>query len=107
MSKDNMKQCTICGRYTSTMHHLVFGNGKRELCDIDAKCGSGMLIPMCDNCHTLGRYRLHDNPTAERLSKMLEQALWERWYITDYGDAQDTSNMARDKFIERYGVSWL
>lgn len=88
------------------MHHLVFGRNRAN-CDIDSKMGAGMMIPLCDECHTLGRYRLHDNPVAEHLSKMLGQALWERWYLVDYGDAEKLSTKARENFIERYGVSYL
>lgn len=100
-----MKSCIICGRMTNTEHHLLFGHGIRNLCDKDRN--AGIVVPMCDACHTLGMYKLHDNPVAEHLSKMAGQALWERWYLTAYGDATELDQYARDMFIDRYGRSYL
>jgi len=85
-----MKICAMCGNIADCEHHLIFGMGLRELADQD-----GLTIPLCNDCHTTGRDRIHGNVAAERLSKMLGQALWE----SKYGD--------REQFRERYGRSYL
>lgn len=71
--------CTFCGRQAEAEHHLIFGTAGRELSDKD-----GLKVPICNNCHNMGDklHRIHDNPMAERLSKMLGQAMFEakiRW----------------------------
>lgn len=83
--------CIICGKPSECVHHLIFGMAKRDLADQD-----GLTMPMCNSCHNMGRYRLHDNPMAESLSKMLGQAIWE-----------GNNNHDRERFIKRYGKSWL
>ena len=73
-------------------HHLIFGNGLRDLADED-----GLKVPSCNKHHNMGQIseRIHDNPMAEKLSKMLGQAVWEK----HYGN--------REAFRERYGRSYL
>lgn len=102
-----MKICGLCGRFAECEHHLVFGRGLRALAEEDRDC---MVMPLCNDCHTLATKaidRIHGNPVAEKLSKMLGQALWERWYLGDYGDADTALQQARQNFIERYGRSYL
>lgn len=84
--------CFFCGRPAEGEHHLLFGNGKRRLAEED-----GLKIPICNQCHTLGVVtgRIHDNPMAEKLSKMLGQALYE------------TRIGSRQEFMKRYGKSYL
>lgn len=66
--------CFFCGRPAECEHHLLFGNGTRELAEKD-----GIKVPSCHRCHNLGpvNERVHDNPMAEKLSKMLGQAIYE------------------------------
>lgn len=94
-----MIDCVVCGRPTNTRHHLIFGQGRRMLCDNDS-----LMIPLCDNCHTLASYSLHDNPVSEHLSKMLGQSEWEKKYIIQHNV---TIDIARESFVNRYGKSWL
>ncbi len=84
--------CFLCGRPAEGEHHLLFGTGKRRLAEED-----GLKIPICNQCHTLGVVtgRIHDNPMAEKLSKMLGQALYE------------TRIGSRQEFMKRYGKSYL
>lgn len=95
--------CAFCGKYTQTTHHLIFGNfgSYREKADED-----GLTIPVCDNCHTMAavREKIHDNPMAEKLSKMLGQIAWEK---NEIEKEKITSEEARKKFRSRYGKSWL
>ncbi len=84
--------CLFCGRPAECEHHLIFGNGLRKLAD-----GDGLKVPSCNKCHNMDQIndRIHDNPMAEKLSKMLGQAIWE----SRYGD--------RKAFRKRYGKSYL
>lgn len=84
--------CIFCGKVAEGEHHLLFGNGIRELAEQD-----GLKVPICNYCHNLGRTmeRIHDNPMAEKLSKMLGQAMYE----AKIGNRED--------FRTIYGKSYL
>ena len=84
--------CFFCGGPAECEHHLIFGIGLRALADED-----GLKVPICNRNHNMGANteKIHGNPIAERLSKMLGQAIWENHYGT------------RDDFRKRYGKSYL
>lgn len=84
--------CLFCGRPAECEHHLLFGRGIRELAEKD-----GLKVPSCNNCHNMGRVeeRVHDNPMAEKLSKILGQAIYE------------AKVGSREEFRARYGKSYL
>lgn len=86
------ENCIFCGRPTNEEHHLLFGSASRRLAEED-----GLKVPCCENCHTQNevRCRVHDNPMAEKLSKMLGQAIYE------------AKIGSREDFRRRYGVSYL
>lgn len=89
----------MCGKPAGCEHHLVFGRALRNLAEQD-----NLKLPMCNECHNLAVKavdRIHGNSAAEKLSKMLGQALWERDNIVEYGEN------VRPEFIERYGRSYL
>ena len=94
--------CIFCGRQAEAEHHLIFGTAGRELSEKD-----GLKIPVCNNCHNMGQKlcRIHENPMAERLSKMLGQAIWEKEWI--FANNQQESRKAREAFRKRYGRSYL
>ncbi|MCM1183557.1 MAG: hypothetical protein NC337_09300 [Roseburia sp.] len=89
---DYNENCIFCGRPTECEHHLLFGNGGRELSEQD-----GLKVPACNDCHNTGPIlgRIHDNPMAEKLSKMLGQAIYE------------ARIGSREEFRARYGKSYL
>lgn len=84
--------CFFCGRPAECEHHLLFGRGIRELAEQD-----GLKVPACSNCYNMGKVteRIHDNPMAEKLSKILGQAVYE----AKIGNRED--------FRARYGKSYL
>ena len=84
--------CAFCGRIAEAEHHLLFGNGTRELAEED-----GLKVPICNRCHNMGRVieQIHGNVMAEKLSKMLGQAI----YAAKLGSRED--------FKLRYGKSYL
>ena len=92
-----MKFCEICGREAECTHHLIFGYSIRKLADQDQ-----LTMDLCNDCHNMGRYRIHDNPVSEKLSKMLGQTKWELDRVAE-GMSKE---QARKCFIERYGRSW-
>lgn len=92
--------CSFCGRPCFSEHHLLFGRGIRNLADQD-----GLTLPICEQCHTSGRLadRIHDNPMAEKLSKMLGQLAFEKKKVAEGA----TEDYARIAFRRRYGCSYL
>ena len=77
----------------------------------------GLKVPVCNNCHNMGQKlcRIHENPMAERMSKMIGQLAWEReWLlkntvtINSKGQmAKVEGNVVRSQFMKRYGRSYL
>lgn len=86
------RYCIFCGKPAECNHHLLFGQSIRPLAEAD-----GIKVPVCNNCHNMagGKNQLHENPIAEKLSKMLGQMAWEK----QYGSRED--------FRKRYGQSYL
>lgn len=97
-----MELCAICNKPAECKHHLVFGMSQRVLSDADR-----LTIPLCNKCHNMATKpvdRIHDNTTAEKLSKMLGQAIFERDYIIiNKADGEE----ARSAFMARYGRNYL
>lgn len=98
-----MKICAICGRPKECEHHLIFGTAQRMLSTED-----NLIIDMCNSCHNMAVKpvdRIHDNPMAESLSKMLGQAIYERDYYKKLSDTDGEE--ARTVFMLRYGRNYL
>lgn len=87
-------------------HHLVFGSGLRQLADED-----GLILPLTNYEHNTGPLteRIHENPAAEKLSKMLGQIAYEkeryRQALELLGEIE--GDPAREDFRQRYGISYL
>ena len=109
--------CFICGRPSEAEHHLVFGTAGRELSEKD-----GLKVPVCNNCHNMGEIlmRIHGNPMAERMSKIIGQLAWENALqkadefarIIDEGKEEGEVKQiihkgGRETFRKRYGCSYL
>lgn len=97
---DNMDYCFFCGKPAECRHHLIFGSANRQKADED-----GLIVPACNKCHNMGSTieRVHDNPMAEKMSKMMGQMAWEQARILEgipYGTA-------REMFRQRYKISYL
>lgn len=98
---DNTDYCFFCGRTAICDHHLIFGTSGRDFAE-----RYGLKTPICARCHTASEFvtdRIHDNTMAERLSKMLGQAVWERDRALEGMSKEDI----RDRFIKERGVSYL
>lgn len=100
-SEDTMPEqtmCLLCGAPAEETHHLLFGTSSRRLAEQD-----GITCRLCRKCHK----ELHYNGKMSMMSKIIGQLIWERWYLTDFGDADEPSRTAREEFRQRYGKSWL
>jgi hypothetical protein len=89
---ENEKICFFCGRPAECEHHLISGSGSRKLAEED-----GLKVPSCNRCHNMGTgtESIHNNIMAEKLSKMLGQAVYE------------ARIGSRESFRARYGKSYL
>jgi hypothetical protein len=95
------------GHPAECTHHLIFGNGRHKLADQD-----GLTIGLLNSEHNLSSKgtinQIHDNPAAEKLSKIAGQLAWERNYLIDkYGDFDELSRECREAFRKRYHESYL
>ena len=93
--------CIFCNGYAEEEHHLLFGYGIRPLAEKD-----GIKVGMCRKCHTSAAKvsdRIHDNPSAEKLSKIAGQLAWEKHEVAQGCSEEE----ARKRFRKRYGVSYL
>lgn len=98
-NQDDM--CVFCGNTASAEHHLIFGTYGRAFAE-----KHGLKVPVCDRCHNMANHkcdRIHDNPMAERLSKMLGQAFYE----CDMVGKGMSHCEARAQFIREYGSSFI
>lgn len=99
---DNEYISAISSAPAEDRHHLIFGNGRRELAEED-----GLWIPITRDEHTTGELirRIHDNSMAEALSKIAGQLAWEGEYYRRASELGYFS--ARRAFRVRYGKSYL
>lgn len=97
---EDMDYCFFCGHPAECKHHLIFGSSNRQKADED-----GLIVPACNRCHNMGKVieRVHDNPMAEKMSRIIGQMAWERARILE-GVPCD---LAREKFRQRYKISYL
>ncbi len=96
------------GRPAECQHHLIFSNGLHKLADED-----GLIIGLTNDEHNMSPRgtinQVHDNPAAEKLSKIAGQLAWERNYLIKKYELpfDDLSEEAREAFRKRYGRSFL
>ena len=112
---DYEQYSAFSGAPAECIHHCIFGRGLRELADED-----GLTIGLLNREHNASPngtiHQIHDNPAAEKLSKMLGQAIWERNYLISQmtlpfeseDEAYDRlSRECREAFRRRYQKSYL
>ena len=99
--KRYLGNCAFCGRPLDIgeEHHLLFGIDRKKADD------DGLKVPICSNCHTQNEVscRIHGNPMAEKLSKMLGQMAFEKEMALHGYDSEE----CRDIFQRRYKKSYL
>lgn len=97
---DSKDYCFFCGGPAECTHHLIFGSSNRQRAEKD-----GLKVPSCNRCHNMGaiKDRVHENPMAETMSKMIGQYAWELKTVAS-GVKPD---LARELFRKRYGKSYL
>jgi hypothetical protein len=86
--------CLICGKPTTDVHHLVWGNAKRKLADTDA-----LTIPLCRQHHEM----MHNDKAMQVMSHIAGQLYYEK-HMCAAGMSPDE---ARTSFRKRYSISYL
>ena len=106
---------SFSGKPAECQHHLIYGRGWHRLADED-----GLIIGLTNEEHNLSPYgtinQIHDNPAAEKLSKIAGQLAWERNYLIKqlglpFESEEETfervSSECREAFRKRYSISFL
>ena len=85
-------------------HHCIFGSGKRDIAD-----AYGLWIPLTNAEHNMSSkgliYQIHENPAAEKLSKMVGQLAFEKEHYRNLCGITD--DPARNEFRRVFGTSYL
>ncbi len=85
-------------------HHCVFGRGNRDLAE-----KYGLWIPLTHSEHNMSPngliYQIHENPAAEKLSKMVGQLAFEKEYYKRKCGIYD--DPAREEFRKIFKESFL
>lgn len=89
--------CVICGRPTTTTHHLIEGNGKRPLSD-----KYGLLVPLCDAHHNMSNNSVHLNPAMQAMGHIIGQLAFEKDFYR-----KGAEDPAREEFRRIFGKSYL
>ena len=106
-----MEYCAVCGRPSECTHHLIGGFGKRDISE-----AYDLKIRLCNEHHNMAvkpESRIHGNPMAEKLSKMLGQMQFERdflarkMFVSDGYIPEEVLHEARTEFIEIFSRSYL
>lgn len=94
------EMCMCCGKRKEEVHHLLFGKDRQNADD------DGLTMPLCEKCHkgAIKQHdRIHGNPRAEDLSKMLGEAM----FIATYNRSDQEVERIKDIFMKRYGRNYL
>ena len=113
MSKSVVTKYEDISAFSSTpadcKHHLVFGSGKRDLAE-----EYGLWIPLTNAEHNMSSkgliYQIHENPAAEKLSKIAGQLAFKKeYYRKQCGVIDDrvADDPAREAFRKVFGESYL
>jgi len=96
--------CAICNRPATHVHHLIEGNGKRELSE-----KYSLTIPLCADCHNMSKNSIHLNPKMKAMSNIIGQLEFERqWLIEKYQlPFDDLGEEAREEFRRVFTKSYL
>lgn len=80
---DDMQRCFLCQRELtrdelnslSNKHEIFFGTGNRI-----QSMKYGLVVPLCNNCHTIGNLSVHNNYFTDIKLKQLGQKTFENKY---------------------------
>lgn len=91
--------CFICGCYTYTERHHIFGGANRKFSEQD-----GLVVDLCHKCHNEPPNGVHFNKEQMQWLHIWGQDRWERQkMIKDHVTREE----ARQAFRKRYGRSYL
>ncbi len=85
---DDMEYCYLCGRPKDGIHHVLHGS-RRAVAD-----KLHLVIPLCNDCHTLAPYAVHHNPELDERLKRWAQRVYE-------------SKHSHEEWMKKVGKSYL
>lgn len=91
------------GSPATCQHHLIYGKYGSLRTKADK---AGLWIPLTDSEHNMSSTgtinQIHDNPAAEKLSKILGEVAWERQYL-----AKKLANVNKEGLDEKSIEDWI
>ena len=66
-----MNRCHICGRWTHTERHHIFGGANRRRSERD-----GLVVNLCVLCHREGKNAVHRSAETMQMLHEYGQRLW-------------------------------
>lgn len=96
--------CIICGKPAQHVHHLIEGNGKRELSE-----RFSLTAPLCADCHNMSKNSVHLNSKMKAMSNIIGQLEYERKKAIEKSELpfEDLSEEIREDFRKKFGKSYL
>ena len=96
--------CVICGRPAQHIHHLIEGNGRRELSE-----KFSLTCPLCADCHNMSKNSVHLNPKMKAMSNIIGQLAYERQKAIEKSELpfEGLSEELREDFRKTFGKSYL
>ncbi len=88
---DRKGVCFICGRWTQTERHHIFGASNRKKADKD-----GLTVYLCHDCHNEPPNGVHFNREKDLRLKRIGEKTWCKYYGKTIED-----------FIKEYGRNYL
>ena len=77
---DDFEHCYLCGRPAECVHHILPG-AKRKASD-----RLGLVVPLCNDCHTMGPNAVHSSGGVNILNdlKRIAQSIYEETHSRDH-----------------------
>ena len=94
--------CYLCGRFVrfdGHWHHCLHGTANRAIADKE-----GLIVRLCRECHTGGKYAVHNYRATDQMLERDAQDVWETQYIVK-NDV--TREEAREAFRKLFGNSFI
>lgn len=69
---EDLEHCFLCGRPCNALHHVLHG-ARRTIAD-----KLHLVIPLCNDCHTMGAEAVHRNTKLDEKLKAWAQEVYEK-----------------------------
>lgn len=95
---EDMSKCFVCGASPTHIHEVFFGTSSRKKSIED-----GMCVGLCPAHHNMSSQGVHFNHELDDYLKRHSQKIW----MDTYCDENDSEDEKINKFIKRYGKSFI